>query len=688
MVTTAPPTPAATPAATSKRVGLETSSNIRINYGRAAWNKSPTQIDSASIVMREGSTGRTIQIYLTETAPDSAIFSGLYQISFQNMERLQTEFYIPEQDALARNGGLKKLLGDISKGQLVRNPFILRRQPGGVQSVEIFDTKDQAREALKAYKAEQSVAIKLAAPATAAADQTVATAQLAAELKKQQMHLAAEAERQRMGQIEAKRLADLQAAQAAMAEGQRAANKQQAQLLSQEGIALFKENKFTEAKAKFDQAMQLDPSNQAFYVQYGVTLYRLEEFNKSLVILKLATADAVQTTERDFYVGLNNFKLKEYPAATEAFDKVSKAGDKSLSPSAEFYKGVIGFEQREWDKSRTSFQTVLDTSSDPKLDESAEAYIEQILRLQQYEAESKKKWFLSATIGEQYDSNVLLIADSSTTGTATNSKGYRTLLSGSAKYRSLFEETREFAAQLDVTTMYTVSDSFQGDQSLRDADPNVATLMLPYTIKGLMFGKAMKFDLAPGYETIYMSIENHENKEILNSVIINAAGLLVMNDTWFANYGLDVRKDTSKLASSTGDDDSSSVKVKLSTSHIFLVGDDKKKFFVPDAAYSINDAVGKNSVYTRLDLGVSYIMPWKWETSTNFKLGYFTLNYPQNATGRSDNSYTLTAGISKKLSDVWSTGFLGTYNANQSNITSNTYSKFTALVTFSAATSF
>ncbi|MEK7356157.1 MAG: hypothetical protein AAB250_06885, partial [Bdellovibrionota bacterium] len=347
------------------------------------------------------------------------------------------------------------------------------------------------------------------------------------------------------------------------------------------------------------------------------------------------------------------------------------------APSAEFYKGVIHYESGAWDAARTSFQNVLDTSSDPKLDESAEAYIEYVLRAQQYEADSKKKWFLTATIGEQFDSNVLLVSDSSTSGTATNTKGYRTILSGSVKYRSIFEEKREFAAQLDLTTMYTVDSSFQGDQSLRNADPNVVALSLPYTIKGTAFGRAVKFDITPGYETIYMSIENNENKEILASLLTSGTALLVMSDTWFSTYALDIRQENSKLNSSTGDDNSSSIKVKGSTNQLFMVGEDKKKFFIPEGAYTLNESIGKNSVYSRLDIGASYVMPWKWETSASFKLAYYNLNYPQNSTGRADNNVTFSTGLSRKLSDTWSTGLLASYESNQSNQSTNSYSKYT-----------
>ena len=161
-----------------------------------------------------------------------------------------------------------------------------------------------------------------------------------------------------------------------------------------------------------------------------------------------------------------------------------------------------------------------------------------------------------------------------------------------------------------------------------------------------------------------------------------------MNEKWFANYNLDIRQDNSELSSSTGNDDATALKVKLTNSNIMFVSDDKSRILLADGAYTTNNAKGRNAVYNRIDLSAGYIRPWKWDTSVNFKLGYFLLNYPQNTSGRTDNSYTLSTGLSKKLSEIWTTGFLASYNINQSNVDTNTYKKWTALLTLSAAYGF
>ena len=114
-----------------------------------------------------------------------------------------------------------------------------------------------------------------------------------------------------------------------------------------------------------------------------------------------------------------------------------------------------------------------------------------------------------------------------------------------------------------------------------------------------------------------------------------------------------------------------------------MISDDKKQLLLSEVAYTLNNSQGKNSVFNRLDLGVGYIRPWKWDTTFNSKLGYFLLNYPENSNGRVDNSYSLTAGLSRKVWDEVTGGLTAIYNINNSNVEANQYKKFSLLLSFS-----
>ncbi|MCM2280602.1 MAG: tetratricopeptide repeat protein [Bdellovibrionaceae bacterium] len=668
----------------SSRVGLDAAKTMRLNYGYPMWNKSPSSVDTASLLMREGATGRLVQIQLEETEPDSSVFTGLFSVQWDRITQLAPEFYVPPQELLETNQGLKKLSAMIATGQLKRVPFLLRRGKNGQQNIEIFDNKEQARKAMQIYRAERE-ALELLKKKVVS-DSAMEAADLAQAASLKEAAATAAADRIRLEQVEARKELERQADFARKNAEEQARRKAEAARLAQEAMAHYQAGQIPDALAKFEKAYELDPNEKTYYFQYGVVLYRSDRFNESLVFLNMADGPDVNTAEREYYRALNHYRLKDMTSAVDSFKKVEAAKHPELSPSSSFYIGMIHYEGKAYEDARNAFQTVLDTSKDPKLDERAEMMIEQILRVQQFEAERAKKWYLTATVGINYDSNVLQTSTSSLdTGSASDAIGYRFLQQASLRYRPIYETNKEFAAQLDLLNMYTLDKSFQSDQDLRNTDPLVIGLTLPYTHKGLLAGKGYKVDFVPGYETIYMSIENNENKAILSSFIFNILNTVIMNQNWFANYNLEMRQDESGLESATGTEDSSAFKTKLAWNNYFFLNQEKNRIFTADLSYTSNQAKGDNAVYDRLDLGVGYVGQTVWDMTYNPKLSYFQLAYTKNSNGRTDNSITASVALSKKLTEKYSTGLMTSYNLNDSNVEANQYNRMSIMLTLSGA---
>lgn len=679
-------------------INVDTKNAIRLNYGRRDWNNDSTKIDEAIIFLREGASGRIVQIQAEETTPDSAVFSGTYSINWKNIESLRVEFYAPPQKLLLDTTGRKKIMQMIESKELRRLPFVLRRDPiSGIQNIELFDNVEQARAAYRAFQSETELltAMKNKAPNTeptttgaiAEREQAIDTALLAdralfAKLSKDL------ADRVRLGQIESQRLSQLIQKFAALTPVERAQRKRDAQAASDQAMIDYRAGRFTEARDSFDKAVELDPTNRSYYFQYGVTLYKIEDYNRSLVYLDLADSKDVNTVERDFYRGLNYYRLQDAKNGLDAFEKVVAAKDSEISPSANFYRGIIFFEKKSWPEARKEFQAVLDESKDSALDERAEAYIENIARQQQYDNERTHKWTTNGTIGVLYDDNVLLSSDSDRDrGSATDLVAYRTLFVGSLRYRPAYEEHSELAIQFDFLTMMSVDKSFKASQAITNADPTIATLTVPWTYKGVFLGKGYKFDVIPGYEMTFMSSDNNQFKAIYTSYLGGFQNLFVMNDRWYMNLNLELRQDNSNLTNSIGDDNSTALKSKYTWSNINFL-EDKKQLILSDFSYTSNNSLGKNNVFSRIDMGVGYVRPWLWNTTFLSKLGYFNLNYSQNSTGRVDNSYTLTLGLSRPYSEKITLGVTGTYNINNSNVDANTYKRTNIMFTATASDAF
>lgn len=664
---------------------FDPSNTVHIVYTHPQWNKDARTFDTGTIVMRDTTTGRLVTLALVETEPDSGQFAGVYSINWQNLERVKIEFYsLPESlDSSEEPPDLTSLM---EQHVLKQRPFILRRAETGIQYVEIFDTREQARAALKSLRPAQLTIVQNRKVMFFPTTQTLDMDRLTESLEKQTDYDALETKRFQVLSEEEKFINELKAKNARLSRAEREQNKKLALAAAAAGQAAFAANDFINAKLQFEKARELDPDNRVFYFQYGVTLYKLDDFTRSLVLLGLAEGKGVNLNEKAYFTGLNYYRLKEFDQSVAEFDKVVASLDPTLTPSGQFYRGLAFFDQKKWDEAQKSFQVVLDSSRDPNLDARTESYIEQILRIRQFEAERAKKWTVSLTLGESYDSDVLTINDSSDSGSATNAAGYRTLLTGSLHYRPIYEADHEFAADLTVVDMYTINQADQYSQTLRNSDPTVTTLILPYSFKGTLLGKANKFDIVPGYESIWMSVEDNTDKQILYSGLLNFYDLMIMNERWYSTVALELRNDTSLLNSSTGDNNSSAIKAKLGTTQMFLVSPDKTHVVTANGAYTLNEAAGKSITYNRIDLGVGFIRPLPiWSLSTNFKFDYYLLTYPENTTGRIDNDYTFTAGLSRKVDDVWNAGLLMTYCANNSNVSTYEYNKWTAMLTLSAS---
>ncbi len=676
------------------RVPIDSSKMTKLSYGYPPWNKDPEKIDSATILLREGRTGRIIQISLEETAPDSGVFSGLYSLSWNSLEALNPEFYIPPQEFVEAKEGMGKITDMIKSGELKRKAFILRKYKNGIQVVEIYDSKDQAKLAMRAFRAEEELS-RITSLDSDLRSRSVVTrsafdaAALAEQLDEQKRASASLIERARMSQVESLKASENIKTFNLLSAGQKQEKRKEAADLAKNGLVDFQTGKLQDALQKFENATVSDPESKAYYFQLAITLYKAEQFNRSLVLLDLAKdmdldqKSQVDPVEINYYVGLNNYRLKLYKDAAAAFEEVAVSNNESLSGSAQFYIGVGFFEQVHYKEAQEKFQAVLDNSKNAKLDERAEGYIEQIIRAQQFEAERAHKWYVGGTLGLITDSNVIFASDTALQNQPTNTAGERLLTMGTLRYRPTYEADHEFAAQLDVLNIYTVDSSLKYDQTVHNTDPLLIDVTFPYTFKGVFMGKGAKFDLVPGYESLSMSSEDNTNKVIFSSFLLKGLSTFVMNENWFANYNFELRQDNANLNSSVGDDNESAINIKITDANLFFLNKEKSKIFLADGSFTHNSAVGKNFIFERIDLGAGFMTKSYWDTMFNTKLSYFLLNYSSNATARLDNSYTLAAGFSKKLNETLIAGLNANYNINNSNVDAYIYNKYTVMLTLS-----
>ena len=644
---------------------------LRVDYLAPSWNKDPLKIETAAIVIRDAVSGRLAKIEMQETSANSAFFRGTYQLNFQGDEKaeLTPEVYIVPLAMLQADPQLTRLDSLIHDGTLLRKPYFLRTERKN-QILSVFDSRAQAMQAYESYL-QTGLGRPVIDPAAFDAQRTAqknndSQNRLQKEAASESLRTAMEAEERRKQD-------ELKKQSAAMGEAEKATHRKEALALANEAMALYQKENYKGAETKFDQAIALDPENTSYYFQYGVTLYRLEKYNSAIVKLRLAKGPGVNPNERDYYIGLSHMKLKEYEKSYKVFTEIKGRNDKALSGSSAFFAGVIDFQKENYDKSKSHFEYVLDNSTDPKMDQQAESYIEQIANIKQFEEMRKKKIILSANLGLMYDSNILSIPSANA---STGLGGYRWAYGVSGEYRPIFSEKNEFSGILSVSDMYSMDNSFIAKKEFQNNDPQIWDLSFPYKWKGVTLGKPAQLGITPAYETIIMDINGTGNRtSIVNSTILKGDGTFVMNEDVFANYAVEVRHDDSQLTATSAENQTAN-KITLSTSQTHFQDKKKTRATIVDAALADNMALGSNQTYQRIDLAGSYLMPGVWETAFVSRLSAAYAVYPDHDSKRKDQNYGLTLVLQKQLNEDFAANLTGSYSISQSNVSTYQYDKY------------
>jgi hypothetical protein len=663
---------------------------IQITYGSAAWNTDSTKLDSAVIALRD-STGNVLQIRLEETEPDSAQFTGSVSLDVQDGN--SPEIYVPPPELRAEKDG-KKLIELVNSGWVQRKPVIWKKNERGQAVLDIYDTRDQADAALKAYQEQERLAQELKKkkplkPMTDAdARAAVATAAHRAALENLAYKAAQhESERVRLEQLESQRAEERERVAKGTPEEQKAERAANALQVSEQAMALYNGEDYAGAEGKFKEAASLDPENKSHYYKYGITLYRNKKYNEALVVLKLAKVDASAEVERGYYMGLVYFRLAELDNAIAKFNEVAKSTDPILGPSALFYQGVIFYSQEKYEASKKAFGTVIDVSKDSRLDAQAEDYLERVDRTLAFQKMGENKFTLIGVVGVMYDSNVLLNpSNSQGTGQPTNSPDFRLATLADLQYRPVFTEHHELAPHVTANLTNSVkSVSAKADPFLYDA-------AVPYIYKTKFGGKDARLGLTGTYEWLFMDPNGTGTKfEEMGSYFFDLDTTIAMNSRWNSMYTLEYRNDNSMDPSSVGMDDMSANKYTLRTVQTFFTDKSKKQALMPALAYVRNAAKGELKVYNRYDIGLTYLRPVMVDMTWTLGATYYNMTFPNPSPGsekRIDNNYALVTSLAKPVKDwlVW--GVTATYIKNASTDVPSAFDKYLVLTTATFNTAF
>lgn len=657
----------------SAQIVIDSIRPILIDYTSPTWNQKPNSNEIHAILFRDGKSGKMARVLMTETGNNTGVFHATYNISWGTQE-ISPELYIVSEDLLKSAEQMKKIEKNIADGTLFRKSTFVRGNAKGQNLITIYDTKEQA---LKAFEDYQKIRVNKP-PVDPAALEAQANAKLELERKMRlENSLKSEVARSVLEKDLRGKIANDKSKYQQLNPAEKAKNNQRAKEIAAEGMKLYQAEKYTESEKKFEQAASLNPTDPSYYFQYGVCLYRNEKYSQSIVVLRVAEGPNVNAVEKEYYQGLDYFKMKDLESAQKHFINVKAKNDKSLSPSSSFFSGIINFQKENYDGAKSDFEYVLDQSSDPALDKQAEAYIEQIANAMAFKKEQSKKYLVTLTAGVMYDSNVSSTGRTLMSALTTDAYGIHDSLSGTLEYRPVYTQKHEASISLSASNSWSHEVDFDANKTFQNADPLVIDIAVPYKYKGLLFGKGYQMGAKFTLESIDMNADAKGDPErVIESKIFANDHTFVMSENWFSTYAIELRRDESKLTLTDTNDDASANKISLTTTQIFFQNQKKTEAWIGNFGLSRNSADGKNVNFNRYDIGATYMMPGVWDTTWTANLAYYNVVYPDISSNRADSDYASTVSVRKPINESLAASITASYAMNVSNVPANDYDKY------------
>lgn len=668
------------------RAEIDFTKPVRLSFSNISWNTETDLSNEGKLIIYDRKTGKIIISNLKESEANS----NLFRLDFKNeqMGIFAAEFYsLPKELSQESTDKIKSY---INNGILKRKPFIMRKSKSGQQEVDLFSSKADMDIALEVFKKQYNL-IDLS---DAELSQLVLSNSTMVESKVIYSSAILNASMQTEKNIIAENKKNLESQEALLQieklakqkkiieqekfnAAEQASRKIKADSLAKKALNSYTSGEYDDAQLLFEQSFNLNPLNEKYYYFYGISLYRNENYNKSIAVLTNAIAPEGKESEKLFYLAMNYFSLKDYANASVFFGKTITASknNKSLDISSHFYQGICELETAKYKESIDSFQYVLDNSEDEEMDKKAEDYIEYVVRKQELERRFSKKLFVNALIGTMYDNNMLFATDSARDqGTAADIEGYRLLTQAQTRYRPFYDEKNEFSGTVGLTNLYSVNNKFSRTTNVIAVDPTILSFGLPWTHKTKIENIPYSFDLAPGFETTYLDPDSGGFRSILDSYMVSFNNSLLNSEKWITNVNLQLRYDNSNLSITNEADNQDSFKISLGVSASYLLSEESQQYIIPEISYISNNSDGSNYNYTRADIGISYAREIFWHMLWNSKLSYYAANYKSD---RNDNNYTFQSSLSKLLGAQWNLTLFANYTLNNSN--TNQYNRFTMM---------
>lgn len=252
------------------------------------------------------------------------------------------------------------------------------------------------------------------------------------------------------------------------------------------GLARARLEQFASAIEDLSRVVSERPGMHAAQMGLGYAYYAARKYSAAEIHLAQVGRHSPMAGRARFYLGMARMRSGQPAAAAEAFGEAEEL-DASLATTARYYHGVAAVRSGDREGAREKFLAVKDQTDKPALARAAAEQLEEL--------GAGRSYRLYGSVGFEYDSNVVLVADDDTLGDAeldsigvSNKDDGRTVIAAGAFYTPYQRDG------LGVSLGYELFQSVHFDLSEFDLQDHRATLGIAYERSPITLGVATTYD--------------------------------------------------------------------------------------------------------------------------------------------------------------------------------------------------
>lgn len=172
-----------------------------------------------------------------------------------------------------------------------------------------------------------------------------------------------------------------------------------------EGRCALNLRRYEDAAVALEAARQLDPGLPGVSLDLTVAYYHADDLEAAESALARAESESPDDPRVALYRGLLLMEGSEDASAAAAFERAGRM-DAGINPMASYYAALAWERAQDQDRARRSLERVRESGS-PWSDEAEDA----LQRLNEREGAATPRWWGVASVGAEWDSNVVLRGD-------------------------------------------------------------------------------------------------------------------------------------------------------------------------------------------------------------------------------------------------------------------------------------